>query len=143
MTTTHHREAPLSVIATPPTRPFWQALDKGRFVVQRCSDCGAHQFYPGPLCRSCWCDDLAWVEPSGKGPVWTFTVARRPAHPHWSDQVPYVIADVELDEGPRLTTNVVGCDPSEVHVGRRVTAAFDTEVPGRPLLQSTLPQEEG
>lgn len=107
-------------ISTPLTDAYWSAADQGTLLVQLCDDCQRPQLYPGALCRGCWSTSLSWCEASGVGTVWTFTVAELPGHPAWRPRTPYCIAIVELDEGPRLLTNVVGCDPYDVHVGQRV-----------------------
>lgn len=108
----------------PLTEPFWAAAADGRLLLQRCRCCGHHQHYPRVLCQRCWHTELDWVSSSGNGRVWTFTVVHRPGHPAWNADVPYVLAIVELDEGPRLLTNVVGVDPGEVSADQRVRARF-------------------
>ncbi|MFF5989998.1 Zn-ribbon domain-containing OB-fold protein [Prauserella flavalba] len=108
----------------PLTEPFWAAARRGELLLQRCRSCGHHQHYPRVLCTRCWHRELDWVPSAGKGRVWTFTVVHRPGHPAWSDDVPYALAIVELDEGPRLLTNVVGLDPADVTVGLPVVARF-------------------
>lgn len=111
---------------TPTSAPFWRAAADGRLLLQRCADCGACQHYPRELCVACWGDRLDWREAAGTGTVWTFTIAHRPGHPAWEEDVPYVIAIVELDEGPRMLTNVVDCDPQAVEVGMRVRVVFES-----------------
>ncbi len=105
--------------------PFWEAARRHELRIQRCRSCREHVFYPRYNCPHCGSRELDWVTASGRGTVYTFTVARRPTHPAFADRVPYVIAIVELDEGPRLTTNIVGCDPGAVRIGMRVRATFE------------------
>lgn len=107
------------------TRPFWDGARRGRLMVQRCHACSAHIFYPRYLCPVCGCPDLRWVDASGRATVFTYTVARRPTHPAFADRVPYVIAVVELEEGPKLTTNIVDVDPDTVAIGLEVEAMFE------------------
>ena len=107
------------------TQPFWDAAARHELSVQRCRACATHLFYPRYLCTACGSDDLEWVTVSGRGTVFTYTIARRPTHPGFDDLVPYVIAVVELDEGPKLTTNIVDADPAELAIGMRVVATFD------------------
>ena len=76
-------------------------------------------------CPSCGAEDLRWKSVSGRGSVYTYTVAHRPPHPVFMDQCPLVIAVVELEEGPRLMTNIVGCDPEAVKVGMAVQVDFE------------------
>jgi len=109
---------------SPLTQPFWDAARRHELWVQRCRACDTHLFYPRYLCTTCGSDDLAWVEASGRGTVFTYTVARRPTHPAFADLVPYVIAVVELEEGPKLTTNIVDIDPDDVTIGMAVRVTF-------------------
>jgi len=104
------------------TQPFWDAARKRVLHIQRCDDCKRHVFYPRALCPHCGSAALGWVEASGRGTIYTFTVARKPTLPTFT--CPYVIAIVELAEGPHVTTNIVECDPDEVRVGDPVEAVF-------------------
>ena len=110
---------------SPLTRPFWDGARRHELWIQRCRACGTHLFYPRRLCTSCGSTDLDWVETSGRGSVFTYTIARRPTHPAFADRVPYVIAVVELEEGPKLTTNIVGIDPDDVRIGMPVVATYE------------------
>ncbi|MDR7551332.1 MAG: Zn-ribbon domain-containing OB-fold protein [Armatimonadota bacterium] len=110
---------------SPLTAPFWQAARRRELLVQRCCACAGFVFYPRWNCPHCGARDLEWVRVSGRGTVYTYTVARRPTHPAFADRVPYVIAIVELEEGPRMTTNIVGCDPDTVRIGMPVEAVFE------------------
>jgi uncharacterized OB-fold protein len=107
------------------TRPFWEATGEGRFLIQRCGSCAAAAFYPRPACPSCGSGELGWEEASGDATVHTFTVARRSTHPAFAGQEPYVVAIVELAEGPRVTTSIVDCPPDDVRVGMPVRLTFD------------------
>lgn len=110
---------------TPVTRPFWAGLAEGKVRIQRCDDCAAWVFYPRSRCNSCLSDRLSWHEVSGEGTLYTFTIARQPTAPHFADETPQRIAVVELDEGVRLTTNLVNVDDSDIRVGMRVKPWFD------------------
>lgn len=110
---------------TPVTKPFWEAAHKHVLSIQRCMDCRMHVFYPRGLCPGCGSDALEWVQASGKGTVYSFTIARRPTARELADKVPYVIAIVELDEGPHMASNVVDCDVESVRVGQPVQAVFE------------------
>ena len=110
---------------SPLTQPFWAAAKDRELRIQRCHACGTHLFYPRHLCTTCGSADLQWRPVSGRGTVFTFTVARRPTHPGLADRVPYVIAVVELEEGPKLTTNLIGIDPDYVEIGLPVEATFE------------------
>jgi uncharacterized OB-fold protein len=110
---------------TPVSRPFWDAAREHRLSLQRCAACGRHVYYPRTLCPHCGDSDLAWTDVSGRGTVYSYTIARRATARPFEPDVPYVIAIVELEEGPHMTTNIVGCDPDAVHIGMPVEAAFD------------------
>lgn len=115
------------MLTTPATAPYWAAAAEGRLLLQRCRSCARLQHYARTLCAGCWSEGLDWVEAVGTGTVWTLTVAHVPGHPAWATAAPYVLAIVELDEGPRLLTNVVGVAPEAVAVGQRVRLLRRTE----------------
>ena len=92
--------------------------------MQRCQDCQAYQFYPRGICAGCWSSDVRWVPSSGRGTVWTFTVTRQNRTPGFAEETPYVLALVELEEGVKMFTNVVGCDPGDVAIGMPVEVTF-------------------
>src|SRR3990170_103867 len=89
------------------TQEFWKSARRHELVIQRCHDCREHIFYPREVCPHCFSTNLEWVKASGKGKVYSFTIVRRAAHPGFKDDVPYVFAIIELEEGVRLTSNVV------------------------------------
>lgn len=109
----------------PVSEPFWAACRRHELVVQHCAACDGLAFYPRSTCSVCGSADLDWRPVSGRGSLYTFTVARRATHPKLADRVPYVIAVVELDEGPRLTSTVVGCDPDALAIGQRLVVGFE------------------
>ncbi|MBI4610931.1 MAG: Zn-ribbon domain-containing OB-fold protein [Candidatus Rokubacteria bacterium] len=115
---------------TTESRPFWEGCSRHQFLVQRCRACGARQHYPRGVCGSCWNDDLEWQPGSGRGTVYTFTVTHRTQARGFKDEVPYVLAWVELEEGVQVLTNIVGCDPSRVAIGMPVQVTFEEAVPG-------------
>jgi uncharacterized OB-fold protein len=117
------------------SRPYWDGLKEGRLCLQRCRACGEHVFYPRPHCPACLSTELDWVEMSGRGKVYSYTVVRRAMNPAFADDVPYVYAIVELDEGPRVMTNVVNCPPEDVRVDMPVRAIFDPVTPDASLLK--------
>ncbi|HEY7260083.1 MAG TPA: Zn-ribbon domain-containing OB-fold protein [Trebonia sp.] len=117
------------------TRPYWDAAGEGRLVVQECLECHQLQHPPLPACpdTSCHSSRLGWREVSGTGTVYTYTVVRHPTHFAFADKIPYVIALVELTEGPRLVTGITGCPPEEVRVGMPVRAVFREAAEGVTL----------
>lgn len=103
---------------------YWEAAREGRLLVQRCRSCGTHQLYGRAHCRTCR-GEVEWIEASGRGTVYSFTVIRQNHVRPFRDLVPYVVALVDLAEGPRVMTNIVGCEPEAVTVGMAVAARFE------------------
>ncbi len=107
------------------TRPFWDACSEGKLLLQRCDDCGAHQFYPRLMCSACGSRAVHWVQANGQGEVRTFTIIRRAVSAAFEADVPYVVALVQLAEGPTMMSNIVGCPVEAVHIGMAVEVAFE------------------
>ena len=133
-------ETPASVqrplpVPTDLTRPYWEAAKHGELRIQHCKACDHWQFYPRPFCLNCESDDLQWQQTSGLGSIYTFTVNHRALNPFMKTRLPYVVAIVQLDEGPRLMANVLDAKPGEVAIGTRVQVRFE------PVSEDiTLPQ---
>jgi len=102
---------------------WWDAVAEGRFLIQRCADCGALRHPPRPMCGAC--RSLAWdtVETSGAGTVHSFVVIHHPPVPGY--EYPLVCALIDLEEGTRFVSNVVDCDPKEVRIGMKVQASIE------------------
>jgi acetyl-CoA acetyltransferase/uncharacterized OB-fold protein len=107
-----HKPVP---VPTPETQPFWDGTATGELRVQRCRDCARHYFYPRPICPYCSGTRVDWVATSGRASLYSYVINHRPA-PGWADEAPYVIAVVELDEGVRMMTNLVGVPPEPGHL---------------------------
>lgn len=116
---------PVPVI-DPGSAPYWTALDQQRLLLKRCGACGKAHFYPRELCPYCYADDLVWFEASGLGAIYSFTVCHRSAGPAFAADVPYVVALVDLAEGPRMMTRIIG-DPAAVAIGRTVKVRFERQ----------------
>ena len=114
-------------------REFFDRCARGELAVQRCSACGALRHYPRPHCPECMSPEWTWQASSGRGTVYTFTVVRQNLNPRFRDRIPYVVAVVELDEGVRVLTNLVGVDPDAVRVGMPVSVVFDEDPDGRTV----------
>jgi uncharacterized OB-fold protein len=106
------------------TEPFWDACKEGRFLLKHCNACGEDYFYPRPFCPECWSSDVEWKQASGDGKVYTFSVVRQNDLPPFPERVPYVAAIVELDEGPRVMTNVEGVPFDELTCGMPLVLDF-------------------
>ena len=113
-------------VADQETRGYWEGAGRHELVLQRCRRCGTVQHRPRALCVTCLGGEIEHFVASGRGTVWTFTVTEQNQAPPFRDATPYVLAYVELEEGPRLLTNVVGCPPGEVRIGMPVRAEFRT-----------------
>jgi len=100
---------------------FWSAAAEGRLLIQHCPSCGARQFYPRQVCATCG-GEPQWEQASGAGVVHTFTIVRQNGAAPFKDELPYVVAMIELAEGPRMMGNVTGCAPEAVTVGMAVRA---------------------
>ena len=120
--------------ATPLTQPFWDAAREHRLLLPRTPD-GRYFWYPRALAPGSLTPDYEWAEVSGRGAVYSFTVDRRGSHPSFAPMTPYVIAVVELDEGPRMTTNIVGCAVEDVRIGMHVEAVFEDTTPEITLIK--------
>jgi uncharacterized OB-fold protein len=107
------------------TKVFWEACNNERLVIQQCQDCSHYIFYPRIICPYCMSEQIEWKEVSGKGKIYSYTVARRPADSNFSDDVPYVIALVELDEGVRMMTNIINISVEEVQCDLDVEVIFE------------------
>ncbi len=116
---------PLPNLDDPVSRPFWEAARRHELRLQRCPQCGYVRFPAAKLCPECLDWNDVWVELSGRGRVWSFGVYHHRFHPAFSDDLPYNVALVELDEGPRLITNLVGLANDAIEVGLAVEAVFD------------------
>jgi uncharacterized OB-fold protein len=114
--------------------PFWEGCRSHRLLVQRCEDCGRPRFPPGPRCPHCRSPRARWDESRGRGTVYSWIVVEHPVPPDvYGADVPYVVALVDLDEGVRMATNIVGCDPYGVTAGMVVQVRFDDVADGISL----------
>jgi uncharacterized protein len=112
---------------------YWEAARSGRLLIQRCARCGAHQFYPRRHCSACLAPDPDWVEASGRGQLHTFSVVRRSSNPEFAGDCPYVFAIVELEEGVRLATRVVGVEEERLRCDMPLRLAWAAAGDGQPL----------
>ena len=96
---------------TPDTQPFWDAVKRHQLSLPKCKACGQLHYFPRPFCPHCFSWDLEWVRCSGKGKLYSYVINHRPA-PGFEEEAPYVIAVVELDEGPRMLSNLIDIEPT-------------------------------
>lgn len=122
-------------IIYPEELPHWEGLRARRLVLQRCNACHGTWFPIGPTCPHCLSPEFAWAQMSGRGVIHNYVVYHKAWTPWLEKRVPYAVIQVELDEGPRLTTNLLDCPVSEVGIGLRVVAAYEDITDEITLLQ--------
>ena len=111
-------------IPTPTTQPFWDAIRDNKVMLQQCDDCSKWVFYPRTNCPHCLSNQLTWRQASGDATIYSFTIARRPTAPHFVDEIPQLIAVVELPEGVRMNTLIVNAEPHDLRVGMPLKPSF-------------------
>jgi len=125
---------------TPWSQPFWEGCKRHELLIQKCEECQKLVFYPKLFCPHCLSSKLEWVKTSGKGKIYTYSVVHSYAPTEFSDDVPYVVAVIELDEGVRLMSNVIDCPLGSIRCDMRVEAVFHdvTEEITLPKFKPTL-----
>ena len=118
---------PLPRLTELDTRDFWLATKARELRYQQCSACGTVVWHPRRHCTGCTAGSLEWHTASGNGTIYTFSVVRQSYHPFFRTRVPYAVAWIDLDEGPRILSNVVGiADPAgELACGQRVELEWE------------------
>ncbi|MBM3489978.1 MAG: Zn-ribbon domain-containing OB-fold protein [Alphaproteobacteria bacterium] len=113
-------------VPDPDSEPFWQGCKRHRLLLRRCTDCGRLRYPPGPVCAHCGSRAGEWREASGRGRVYSWIVVRHPVPQEvFAAEVPYVVALIELEEGVRLASNLVGCPPEAVAADMPVAVTFE------------------
>jgi len=106
------------------SRPYWEGLAQGELRIQRCRTCAKAVFYPRGICPHCYSDQLEWIVASGKGTIYTYTVAHQ-ALGAFAEDVPFVVALVELEEGVRMMSRIVDALARSVTIGAAVQVTFE------------------
>lgn len=128
-----------SRIAKPAPRPsaksleFWEGAKEKKLVLQNCRSCGQFWFPPSARCRHCLSPDFSWRQVSGEGRIYSFVVYHRLYHPAFEGDLPYVVGIVELREGPRLLTNIVGMPWQQVQCDLPVQVTFEDDGRGNVI----------
>jgi uncharacterized OB-fold protein len=114
-------------VAQPESDHYWQQAANGKLVIQKCSDCKQAQFYPRVLCTHCGGQSLEWVESSGRATLFTFAIVHIAPHPGFRGDVPYISAMVELEDGVKMPSQVIGIepDPEHIHIGMPLQVVFE------------------
>jgi uncharacterized OB-fold protein len=131
---------PVIPAANPDTKPFWDGCARGELLLQRCSACHAYRHPPSPVCPHCLSDRHAWVAASGQGTVYTYVVVRETRAKGWEQMVPYVLAVISLEEGPRFLSNLTNVAPEAVKIEMPVEVTF-AELDGTTRLPLFQPRQ--
>lgn len=120
---------------------YWRSAAEGRLCVPRCERCARTFWYPRRQCPHCGSGEVAWLQARGTGRVYTYTVVRQSGDPFFKGRLPFVVAMIELDEGPRLMSNVIDCDVESVEIGMAVVVSFEQAQDGLaiPLFRPARP----
>ncbi|MCX5333342.1 Zn-ribbon domain-containing OB-fold protein [Streptomyces sp. NBC_00140] len=111
------------------TRTYWDAAEEGRLLVRRCGACGRTHHYPREFCPHCWSEDVTWESASGRAELYTWSVVHRNDLPPFGERTPYVAAVVQLAEGPRMMTELVGVPPEALRAGMALEVDFRQGIP--------------
>ena len=109
----------------PDNAPFWQGCREHRLMLPTCRACGKPHLPPGPVCPFCFSTDMVWQAASGRGQISSWTIVHKAWFPAFKDETPYNVVQVELDEGPRLTSHIVGAGEQKLQIGQRVEVVFN------------------
>ena len=110
---------------SPETSVYWDGCRRHELLIQCCKDCNKFQFYPRIICTSCMSQNIEWIKVSGRAQVVSYTIVRRPVSAAYKAETPYVVTLVQLEEGPTMMSNIVNCDPAQVHIGMAVEVIFE------------------
>ncbi|MEI8400086.1 MAG: Zn-ribbon domain-containing OB-fold protein [Alcaligenaceae bacterium] len=127
-------ELPIPV-ANPDSQVYWDSANQERLMIRHCKACNVLHFMPRYLCPACWSTELEWIQASGFGVVHSFTVVRRAPMKEFDHLVPYVVALIELSEGPRMMANILGPDALTTRIGDQVKVCFEQRGPDAKVPQ--------
>lgn len=118
------------------TKAFWEGCKEHKLLIQKCTDCGKTRWPAAYLCPHCLSEQAELAEMGPEATVHSFVVFRKPFHPSLEETLPYIVATVDLDEDVRIVSNIVGCEPGDVHCGDKVELAWaDGETYTRPVFK--------
>ena len=120
---------------TPWSKPFWDGCNRHELLIQKCKDCQKHIFYPKLFCSYCLSPNLEWIKASGRGTIYTYSVVHSYAPTEFLEDVPYIVAVINLQEGVRMMSNIVQCAPDKIRCDMEVEVLFDQVTP-----EVTLPK---
>lgn len=125
------------------SRPFFDGARRGELMLMRCENCGAWRLPSRPRCPDCWSTDTEWARASGRGKLYSYGIMHQKLHPGFADEGPYNFAIVELEEGPRIISNIVGCANEELRVDMPLQAVFDDVADDATLVRFAPPELAG
>lgn len=105
--------------------PFWEAAREQKLIIQKCQDCSKYVFYPRLVCPHCFSENMEWVEASGKGTIYSYTVVMNNSPSAFINDMPYVVALIKLEEGVQMLSNIVECAPEDVMCDMPVEVTFE------------------
>ena len=117
-------EKPLPTPTTD-TQLFWDYCKRHELRMQKCSECGLIRHPPSIICPRCYSKDVEWRRLSGRGTVYSFVVFHYPYHKAFKDELPYACAVIDLAEGPRMMSNIIGCKPDDIKINMPVEVHFE------------------
>ena len=110
--------------AEPYSQAFWDATKQNKLLIQVCGECDSRIFFPRKQCPECWSEKLDWIEATGKANIYAFSVTYEGVEAAFRDDLPIVLAWVDLPEGIRMQTNIIDCDPDDIEIGQSVEVIF-------------------
>ncbi|GAA3128157.1 Zn-ribbon domain-containing OB-fold protein [Streptomyces echinatus] len=111
------------------TRTYWEAAAHGRLLIRRCAACARAHHYPREFCPHCWSDEVTWEEAGGRATLYTWSTVHHNDLPPFTGRTPYLAAVVDLDEGPRMMTELVDCPEDTVRAGMPLEVTFRDRIP--------------
>lgn len=115
------------------SRPYWEGLEQQKLMLQQCAGCGRTRHYPRPMCDACYSTEVRWITASGRGTVYSWTVTHQPFNPGFRDELPMVLATVDLEEGVRMLAHLREVAPEQVRIGLPVKVEFERAREGLTL----------
>ena len=110
---------------TADTKGYWEAARNHQLALQRCLECKTFRHDPRPMCPECFSLDSEWAPVSGRGTVYSYAIVNQLLHPYWTDEVPYNVVLIELEEGIRIVSNLVDCPNESIEIGMPVSVVFE------------------
>ncbi|WP_165982794.1 Zn-ribbon domain-containing OB-fold protein [Dankookia rubra] len=118
---------------TPHSAPYWEGLNQRKLLLQKCQGCGKIRHYPQPMCAACHSMEVGWVEASGRGTIYSWTITHHAFHPGVRQDLPYILATVVLEDGVRMNAQLRGVPAKTLCIGLPVRVAFETVKEGLTL----------